>query len=388
MLPFLQDYLRANKGPLDGRRIADYGERPVFEFESQVWQGVTWKHHLVWIEPEKDVNSDLAILYCTGGDVNELDLAEGEKIANLAGVPVALLHHIPFQPIFDLWEDDLIAQTFVMYLETKDPTWPLLFPMVQTAVSAMTLVEDFTQGTIKRFIPTGVSKRGWTSWLSAAVDPRVAGVVPASIDVLNMGTQMRHQMETWGTFSEQIQSYTTQQLEAAPEQSEAGQRLLQMVDPYYYREKLTMPKIIMTGTNDRYWQVDSASLYFDSLPGPKWMCSCPNHGHNLGNRHAMHCALAALAESLSDRIAMPSPNWEWHGHEATVGGEADEYRLWEAEGVGYDFRDAAWVVKAENKVGGSLPLEHRKGSFARLIEFVYYRQGYSVSLTSPVKVWA
>src|SRR2546430_16116448 len=60
---------------------------------------------------------------------------------------------------------------------------------------------------VARFTVTGASERGWTSWLTAAVDPRVAGVAPMVIDMLNMRAQIELQRQTFGGLSGEIKDY-------------------------------------------------------------------------------------------------------------------------------------------------------------------------------------
>jgi len=64
-------------------------------------------------------------------------------VAQKLRAPVALLFEVPNQPLFDRWEDDLIAYTFRRYIEEGDPDWPLLFPMVRSVLSAMEALEEY-----------------------------------------------------------------------------------------------------------------------------------------------------------------------------------------------------------------------------------------------------
>ena len=47
------------------------------------------------------------------------------------------------------------------------------------------------KGEVKRFVVTGGSKRGWTTWLTGAVDNRVIAIAPMVIVMLNMVRKVR-----------------------------------------------------------------------------------------------------------------------------------------------------------------------------------------------------
>ena len=140
---------------------------------------------------------------------------------------------------------------------------PLLLPMVKSAARGMDAIQEFAAKDwslkIDTFTVTGGSKRGWTTWLTGAVDPRAKAIAPMVIDVLNMAEQIRHQKATWGRPSEQIDDYSQRGLTERLESTEA-EALRAIVDPYSYRQRLTQPKLILLGTNDRYWPLDALNL--------------------------------------------------------------------------------------------------------------------------------
>ena len=213
------------------------------------------------------------LLWNTGGKASTSSALFGMQLAAKSQSPVALLFGIPNQPLFDgKKEDALIAETFVRFLETKDSTWPLLFPMVKSLVKAMDALQAFTekefQQKVENFVVSGASKRGWTSWLTGAADKRVKAIAPLVIDTLNFQEQIPGQIKAFGTYSEQLADYTSRNLVPLPESKE-GKTLWHWVDPYQYREKLTMPKMIINGANDPYWTLDALNNYWDGLKGDR-----------------------------------------------------------------------------------------------------------------------
>ena len=168
------------------------------EVMSQTWRGHFWSHDLLVVRPTTLRQPDIAMLFIADESYNARDEKEADrflKVAQRAGAVVAILSKVPNQPLYDgLKEDALIAFTFDQYLKSGDQTWPLLFPMVKSAIRAMDTLQSFVRQefdqTIERFVVSGASKRGWTSWLTAAVDTRVVGIAPMVIDMLNMKAQV------------------------------------------------------------------------------------------------------------------------------------------------------------------------------------------------------
>jgi PhoPQ-activated pathogenicity-related protein len=328
------------------------------ELTSQVWEGITWKHALTIFVPLNHLrHRDTVLLFImggsTGGQPSAEDRAMGRQLANNAEMPVALLNQVPNQPLLgDRKEDDLISETFLKYLETKDAKWPLLFPMVKSAVRAMDAVQEIGlekhNQTIERFVVTGGSKRGWTTWLTAVADKRVAGIAPIVIDTLNFPAQMKHQKETWGTYSEQIADYTLKGLvDVMQKQPEVP--IWKWVDPYTYRSQLSLPKLLINGTNDRYWVIDAMNLYWDDLVGEKHVLYVPNAGHSLdGGKENALITLAVFAQHIATQEPLPNISWKHDDdgdrmrlvvHSAPA---PKKVRLWVAHSEDKDFRPDHW----------------------------------------------
>jgi PhoPQ-activated pathogenicity-related protein len=265
---------------------------------------------------------------------------------------VAIVRQVPFEPLFDgRREDALIAYTFERYLDTGDPEWPLLLPMVKSAARAMDAVQQLTHQQwgleIERFTVTGASKRGWTSWLTAAVDSRVASVAPMVIDMLNMRAQVELQRRTFGGLSEQIQDYEEIHF---PERmdSPAGRELVSMVDPYSYRDRLTQPKLILLGTNDPYWPLGALNLYWSELPEEKRVLYLPNQTHDLRDVDRLIGSVAALYRYSEQGRLLPEVSAVFAQRneqlELSVHTDRSAKRVlaWSATSASRDFHQAHW----------------------------------------------
>jgi PhoPQ-activated pathogenicity-related protein len=330
---------------------------------SQKWRESIWKHQLTVMVP-KGASYDAALLFITGGRIDEQgqpnwsSKTNGEllgmgMIAKQNKAVVAVLKQAPNQPLYNnLTEDALISFTLHNFKKDGDYTWPLLFPMVKSATSAMTAVQEVVQDKLKlkinRFVVSGASKRGWTTWLTAAVDKRVAAIAPMVIDMLNMPVSMNYQVKVWKEYSPQIEDYVKLGL-VQDIGSGTSNALTTMIDPYSYRKMLTMPKMIIMGTNDQYWPVDNIKNYYDSIPGQNLIHYVPNVGHNLGDGTE---ALSSLSAFFSYTLAkQPYPICQWtssvsaKGVKVAIKATADklvDVIVWHADSPDLDFRNDKW----------------------------------------------
>jgi len=377
------------------------------ELISQKWQGITWDHALQVFVPTGAKPQATMVLWNQGGKPNAGSGAVGLLIAQKVGAPVAFLYGVPKQPLYDgKKEDALIAHTFVKYLETKDESWPLLFPMVKSVTAAMDALQPFAKKELKTdvtgFIVTGASKRGWTSWLTAASgDKRVKAIAPMVIDTLNMPVQMKNQVAAFGKPSEMIADYTRAGLVPIPDTPEA-KKLWQMIDPYIYRESLTLPKMIINGTNDPYWPQDALNSYWDDLPGDKRVCYIPNAGHGLreadekGKEELIPIralnTLSAFCAGIIYGKKLPTLTWTWdeksRTHTVTPTGNVTAVRAWTTDADTRDFRQSRWASKEVPFAKGVSvsPAVPEKGFRASFVECEFKTDNGPLHLSTQIRI--
>ncbi len=332
---FLKSFVNKHDPTLRWSAAKTLDGRVEMKLTSQTWQGKPWLHDLV--VTGLDSRAETAILVVTGDRVDRADLPFMQLLADRSGLPTATLFDVSNQPLFEgLSEDTLIAFTFGKYLETGDSSWPLLFPMTKSVIKAMDALQKWNPK-LKRFVITGASKRGWTTWLTAATgDTRVAGIAPMVFDFLNFEAQLKHQMDSWGKYSEMLEDYVAKgQAEAAS--TPEGKKLASMVDPYAYLPLFTMPKLIVLGANDRYWSTDGHQLYAPKLPGNTFFRIVPNVGHNLGGGVEAAGAIALFAKGVAGRLDGPLQKLFNVGLVPTK-----KSVKWAATASSKDFRDSKW----------------------------------------------
>lgn len=394
----------AYRWTLEANHAVESGKFYDLRLTSQTWQDITWTHNLRIIEPARIRHPQHMLLFITGGRTGDRprrgDTALGVELARAAGARVAILWQVPNQPLLgDRFEDDLITDTWLRFLETGDPDWPLLFPMVKSAVKAMDALEEFAAAKLKTklrgFVVTGASKRGWTTWLSAAADQRVVGIAPMVIDTLNFQPQMRYQLDTWGKFSEQIDDYTRKGLVKLEDETPREIQLRTWMDPYTYRSLLGLPKLMINGTNDPYWVVDALNNYWDGLIGPKAVLYVPNAGHSLkGGEKQVVAALGAFFQHVVTGRPLPKMEWQYDARGSALtlsirpSTEPLAARLWLARSPTKDFRTARWestALKAQDDGTFHGRVELPETGHIALFGELEFGRGAPYSLCTPIR---
>lgn len=300
----LERYVNASTSAYSWRTIGQTSVGGVecveLRLTSQRWRDILWRHQLFVARPSSSTNR--GVLVIDGGDQGDVRGGGGAstartraehcrlvaRAAQVSTQTAALLRQVPNQPLFDgRVEDELISYTFDQFLEApSEETWPLLLPMTKSAVAAMDALQQYSAENhseeLERFTVAGVSKRGWTTWLAAAMDDRVAALAPMSFDVLNMEPQLDHQLDAWGHYSSRISDHSERGLPEVADTPE-GENLLKIVDPYRYRDRISQPRLVVLGTNDAFWPIDALNLYWEELQDEKHVLYLPNEGHSVSD---------------------------------------------------------------------------------------------------------
>ncbi len=402
----------------------------ILDLTSQTWDEATnkteWQHYVHVVVPTT-VTSDTALMIIGGGSTSTTPPTTLNNDAQRA-VSAALqtnsisvyLPTVPNQPLqfadesFNHSEDEIVAYTFDKFLDTGDSSAVAYLPMVNSAVRAMDAVQEFvpTVGTgtydVDNFVLTGASKRGWTTWLTTAVDPqgRVIAAIPLVADLPNLAAQMEYHHENYADvtvnveegYSVELHDYLHYDVIERLGTSE-GEALLDIVDPYRYfdRTSMSVPKYVVNAAGDEFFTPGSADFYIDELSGPTYLRYVPNAGHGL-NEDAIESVLN-FYEAVVEGTPLPEYEWsiEDDGHTITVSTEDEpvEVLLWQATNPeSHDFRNytfgANWTSSLLSDLGDGTYMAYldspETGARAFFIELLFDVGGKPIKFSSSISV--
>jgi PhoPQ-activated pathogenicity-related protein len=322
----------------------------IIKLTSQGWRSpaevdrTVWEHYLVVVKPVT-TTTDKALLIVAGGG-NDRPVPEDanplmKTIAQSTGSVVAELRMVPNQPLIfhgdgvPRIEDNLIGYGWAQFLETGDATWLPRLPMVKSVAAAMDCLQQWSaeEGSkLEKFVVAGASKRGWTAWMIAAVDPRVEAVVPIVIDVLNLRKSMQHHAGAYGFWATAVGNYFKHnifQRSAHPRMSQ----LYEIEDPFNYLDRVAIPKYVVNASGDQFFCPDSSQFYYDDLNGEKLLRYVPNSDHSVDASLDAVTSMMAYYQMIVANRPRPEMTWTF-GDDGSIRVVSDQkpraVRLWQA----------------------------------------------------------
>lgn len=292
-----------------------------------------WWHHLVVIVPDDIRHTNNASLWITGGSqtssppVNtDEDILVSASLAVTTGTITAVLFQIPNERIIfasdpiqkSRGEDAIIAFTWAHFLDDpSQPEWLVRFPMVKASLRAMDATQEFIRtkhaylnANIDYFSVSGASKRGWTTWLVGAVDPdRVKLIAPVVLDAINFVAVEHHQYRSYGGWTYALQDYVDMNITYRFDDPNMV-KLQELEDPYWYRHRLTMPKMVVNAVMDEFQQPDDTHYWWADMPEPKHFLIAPNAEHSLAT--GIFVAVPAISAWIAGHLnnaAVPKFDW-------------------------------------------------------------------------------
>nr|XP_039256777.1 autocrine proliferation repressor protein A-like isoform X1 [Styela clava] len=274
--------------------------------DDDVTRSIWWHDLIVNIPDTFDARmKDSAYMLIEGGSnsgglpsTTDDFFTEMQMIASTTKSVTALLRQVPNQSLVfkkdilqrSRTEDEIIAYTWRHFIDDpSEPYWLLRMPMTKAAVKAMDTITDFVNKTrgqeVSKFCVGGASKRGWTTWTTGAVDSkRVTCITPIVLDVLNMVENLHHHYRAYGGWSFALGDYFFANVTADLDNPNT-QKMADIVDPYSYRDRLTMPKMVIS-MGDEFFLPDDSHYYLKDMEGPTYVNMVPNdehefHGHDL-----------------------------------------------------------------------------------------------------------
>lgn len=294
-----------------------------------------WTHQLVVVVPDNLKTLDTSAIYVTGGGNNNPgvpkalseDLLFSSVLAVETGTICATLWQVPNQPIVfpDDWEhkergeDALVAFTWWEFVNHQDrPEWIVYNAMVKSVVKAMDTVTAFAAkrvagANINKFLIAGASKRGWTTWLTGAVDDRVIGIAPIVMDMLHFIPGVEHMYRAYGGWTFAFKDYYEMNITTLIG-SQKMQALSGQIDPLNYAENLTMPKLVIDATGDEFFMPDDDWYWWTNsgpeLPGETYRLFISNAEHSMATGvFPLITGVEAFYKSLLYNASRPQIHW-------------------------------------------------------------------------------
>ncbi len=308
-----------------------------YQLTSQYWtpedlvSPAAWQHEVEVFIPEGSTSTQGLVVINNGinhgtetvpaSGPTDFSIETLQNIARSTNTPVIAISTIPNQYLeyqqdgTPRKEDYSVARSWSLFMAAPEErsTLPLHIPMAAAVSQAMTMVQHaLPEKSLDSFVVTGLSKRGWATWLTAIVDSRVSAIVPFVFDLLDTGAALEHMYQSYGgnwpiAFAPYYQDEIDKKLETP-----GFTKLMQIIDPLQYLDteyqaRLSIPKYIINASGDDFYVPDNTDFYYDKLPGVKVLRVAPNSSH-YGITAFSEQSLITFVKRLHQSTSMPQIN--------------------------------------------------------------------------------
>jgi PhoPQ-activated pathogenicity-related protein len=330
-----------------------------YKFHSQRWPihevptvpSTIWVHNLIIYVPK--ILKHNQVLLCVGGGYNAnkegqedwlqpKELFDFAKMATTNMAPVVNLQNVPNQFLLingtAKKEDQILAMTYKLFIEDpiKNIYLPGHLPMAKAIIKAMDASEEILKEEhaieVDSFVLTGISKRGWASWLAAIEDDRVSAIIPVAIDILNVQKSIVHICSVYKDGCPYaLRDYREEGITELIS-SEGFAELMKIEDPFSYlgagystkyQEQFTkLAKYIINSSGDDFFVPDCSKFYFQDLPGEaNFIRYLPNSLHYLrgnfisdatGNLQKVENAVSDFFYFTNNNAKLPKVSYNFH----------------------------------------------------------------------------
>jgi PhoPQ-activated pathogenicity-related protein len=217
------------------------------------------------------------------------------------------------------------------------------------------------------------------------------------IDVLNVVPSFEHHYRSYGFWAPAVKDYFNAHLMDELD-SDGFKKLMEIEDPYSYRERLTMPKLIVNAAGDQFFLPDSSQFYLSGLPGENHLLYEANADHSLKETDVDH-SIEAFYQSIVEGGTRPKMAWTFAADgsiRVTTEVTPLEVTLWQAmnpdhrdfrvEAIGRSYHGTPLTAESPGAYVARVPAP-AKGWTAFFVEATFAGPGkYPFKFTTAVRV--
>jgi len=162
-------------------------------------------------------------------------------------------------------------------------------------------------------------------------------MVPIVLDAINFVEVEHHQWRSYGGWTYALQDYIDMDIMTRLDDPNML-TLQQMEDPYFYKDRMTMPKMIVNAAMDEFQQPDDTHYWWSGMPEPKHFLMLPNAEHSLftGILEAVP-SVGAWIQNLLYKERIPTFDWTMNSATGEVVATLDDNSIVHSATLWYSY---------------------------------------------------